>query len=530
MPRKLHFTTFVAPNKENETHYFFTNVSAYLNRFSLTTAYSIDFPNYRINNGLAIIKKEPNANIDIEKAKTITYLLDSEPEKGYLRAYFVRSVEDQSGNLIFKVELDKWATYISKAIFGRMHITRSNLYGNNAGFYDEALAGGFLEVLEDSRLSGTFTPSQVSIVFLLNYNVSQGVFNNDKIGRCEMFAVTLQDCIDACTLVGLNKNALTAVEMALDIVGGISGAQSNTGNNEAEVIKAWIVPTSWLEYGDVVLTKLTGKSLFSSANDGLALNNVRQVVPSFKTGSYNMANFQRFVDNYPNHIVYFGPKYNGFKVPRRLPAYSTKELRIYYRVTIGQDDVQVVLYTGEEEHDISQNFEVRLTTANNVANPLQAMARDLSFGLNFTQSLFSGYKNGGAVGAAVSGAKSLLSNIKDAGISKVNGSGDGFASWNEGAERSAAHTLKKPYFYMYYSTMADEAARAVINGAKYDVFIDDLSDLKTTYTNMRFVASSTKETRAFVQIDEAYVYGVPSEALEYIKAELARGVYYAFIE
>ena len=45
---------------------------------------------------------------------------------------------------------------------------------------------------------------------------------------------------------------------------------------------------------------------------------------------------------------------------------------------------------------------------------------------------------------------------------------------------------------------------------------------------MRFVAASDKETRAYVQIDEALIEGVPDEALRYMKEELARGVYYAF--
>lgn len=530
MARKLKFVMFGQPNKGNELHYFYNNISSYLSRFALVTAYEIDFPNYRINNGFAMIKKDANSYLTLENAKHVTYIIDYDSEANYLTAYFVNGFTNQSDKLIFSVELDKWGSYISKAQFGRLHLTRSNIYGSSNGFYDEALADGFLNVLEDSRLDGTFTPAEVSIVFLLNYNVSQGVFSGDKIGRCEMFAVTLQQCIDACTLVGLNKDALTAVEMGLDIVGGISGVNSNTGTNEAEVIKAWLVPTAWLEYGDVVISRMTGKSLFSSQADGLRLDNVRQVVPSFKTGSYNLGDFARFRDNYPNDIVYFGPKYNGFKVPRRLPVYGTKELRVYYRVTIGQDDVSVVLYTGEEEHDVSQNFEVRLTTANNVANPLQAMARDLSFGLNFTQGLISGYKTGGAAGAAISGAKSILSNVRNAGLSKVNGSGDGFATWNDGAARNAAHTLKQPYFYMFYQTMADEAARAVINGAKYDIFLPNLDDLKTAANNLHFVATSNKETRPFVQIDEAYIYGVPSEAIDYIKAELDRGVYYGFID
>lgn len=530
MARKLSLVVGASINRGNGTHYFYRNISNFLALFSLITPYTIDFPNYRINEGFVIIQNPAAGNIGIETSKNITYVIDHDIEADYIRCYFVKSCVNQSDKIIFYVELDNWGTYVRKALFGRAHITRSNLYGNAAGYYDEALPSGFLNALEDSRLTGTFTPAQLSIVFLLNYNVSQGVFNNDKIGRTEMFAATLQQCIDACTRVNLDKTSLTAIEMALDIIGGISGANSNTGTNEAEVVKAWIVPTSWLEYGDVVLSRLTGKSLFSSEADGLRLDNVRQVVPSFRTGSYNLADFPRFIAEYPNHIVYFGPKYNGFKVPRKLPAYSTKDLRVYYRVTIGQDDIQVLLYYGEDEHDISGNFAVRLTTANNIANPLQAMARDLSFGLNFTQSLFSGYKNGGAIGAAVSGAKSLVGNIRNAGLATANGSGDGFASWNEGAERSAAHLVKKPYFYMFYETNADEKARAVINGAKYDIFLDDLNALKTTYDNQRFIASSSKETRAFVQIDEVYIYAIPIEPLEYIKTELARGVYYEFID
>ena len=530
MARKLRLAMFGQPNKGNETHYFYENISSYLSRFALITAYEIDFPNYRINNGFVMIKKDANSYLSLEHAKHVTYIIDYDSEANFLTGYFVNGFVNQSDKLIFSVELDKWGSYINKVQFGRVHLTRSNIYGSDAAYYDEALARGFLSALEDSRLTGVFNPADLSIVFLLNYNVSQGVFSGDKIGRCEMFAATLQQCIDACTLVNLNKDALTAIEMALDIVGGISGVNSNTGTNEAEVIKAWIVPNTWLKYGDVVISRMTGKSLFSSASDGLRLDNVRQVVPSFSTGSYDLGDFARFRDNYPNHVVYFGPKYNGFRVPRLIPSYPSKELPVYYRVTIGQDDVQVVLFSGEEEHDVSQNFEVRLTTANDVANPLQAMARDLSFGLNFTQGVLSGYKSGGAAGAAMSGAKSVLSNIRNAGLSKANGSGDGFATWNEGAARNSAHTIKRPYFYMFYETLADEAARAVINGAKYDVFLSDLSGLKTAAATPHFVATSNKESRCFAQIDEAYVYGAPSEAIDYIKAELARGVYYVFLD
>lgn len=527
--RRLVVCGYDTYNEGNNTHLFFSSVSTLVSALGLNVLASVPLDNYRVNNGSIVLQADTNYKETQYNLATYAfeYEVGENANVNFLRCYFVDSVKFQSENVIMVVRLDLWGTYIKDVTFKRMHLTRSNLYGNDLGFYDDALAIGFLNALEDSRLQGTFTPSQVSILFLLSYNVSQGVFNNEKIARTETYALTLQECIDACNLTGLNKASLTAVEMALDIVGGVYGVQSNTGSNEAEVIKAWIVPTSWLSYGDVVMQGMNVKSLFTQPS-GNVVSNVRQVVPSFKTGSYNLANFSRFVSDYPNVVVVFGPKYNGFRVPRRLPAYSTKELRVYYRVTIGQDDVQVILYTGEDEHDVSQNFEARLTTANNVANPLQAMARDLSFGLRYAKGLVGAYGTSGGYGAALAGVSGIVDNIKSTGTMRANGSGDGFATWNEGAARNATHEIKRPYFYMYYETMADEKARAVIQGAKYDVFLDNLTALKTTAQNMRFVATSSKETRAFVQIDEALITGAPVEAIEYIKEELARGIYYEF--
>lgn len=529
MARKLALYAAIAPNRGDQEHYFFTDVQAFIGEFSNFKKYEIDFPNYRINSNLVVIKEEAIASLTIQEAKRITYVIDYDLATGYMTAYHVSSGWNESNKLFFRVELDNWASYISKAEFGHLHLTRSNLYGNNRGLYDEAMAADELLTYEYNRLAGTYTPAQVSIVFLLAYNVSQSLFHNEAISRTEMFAVSLQQCIDACSLTGLNKDTLTAVEMGLDIIGGVYGVASSTGDNDAEVLKAWIVPTSWIEYGDVVLTSLKVKSLFTGGN-GNTISNVRQVIPCFKEQFYNLNEFNDFKYNYPNCVPLFGPKFNGFKVTRRLPSYSDKRFIVHQRVTIGQDDVQVVLNMGENEHDVSQNFEVRLTTANNVANPLQAIARDISFGLGAARSAVTGYGGGGRGGAALGLIGSFASSVKQVGVNKVNGSGDGFATWNDGAVRDQDHLIKRPYFFMYYITLADEKARAVLYGVSYDIFFDGLEDLENAYNNRHYVADSSLRRGAFVKIDDINIMGIPSEAIKYIKDELARGVYYAFID
>lgn len=510
-----------APNRGSAVHWFFTDIQKYVNQYAL--GYDIDFPNYRINNGIVSIKE--NA---VSSPKNITYIIEYDIAANYLMAFFVNRHWNESGKEYFAVEVDNWASFMPYATFGAMHLKRSNLYGNDRGLYDEAMAADELLTYEYNRLAGTYTPAQVSIVFLLAYNVSQALFHNEAISRTEMFAVSLQQCIDACSLTGLNKDTLTAVEMGLDIIGGVYGVASSTGDNDAEVLKAWIVPTSWIEYGDVVLTSLKVKSLFTGGN-GNTISNVRQVIPCFKEQFYNLNEFNDFKDNYPNCVPLFGPKFNGFKVTRRLPSYSDKRFIVHQRVTIGQDDVQVVLNMGENEHDVSQNFEVRLTTANNVANPLQAIARDISFGLGAARSAVTGYGGGGRGGAALGLIGSFASSVKQVGVNKVNGSGDGFATWNDGAVRDQDHLIKRPYFFMYYITLADEKARAVLYGVEYDVFMDGLIHLNNAWANMHYVADSSMRRGPFALIDNAEISGIPAEAIKYIKDELARGIYYAFI-
>ena len=530
--RQISFYSGILPNVGDNPHFVPTSEdrAAFLTAFNifmhdnLHEEFYLNINNYRVNEGVIIIGADKLTAFN-KSLQDLTYALETEFIEGevkYLRGYHITRSLEQSGNVLFFVSVDLWLDGIFGKI-GNMHMIKTNKKVSVYAFYEEPLAVGALETLSNWRVQTTFTPSQVSIVFLLAYNVSQGVFSDEKISRTEMFAATLQQCIDACNLAGLVKEDLTAVEMALDIIGGVYGVDSNTGGNEAAVLKAWIVPTSWITYGDVVMQGLKVKSMFT-ASTGNTIANLRNVIPSFVTGDYSMNAFQRFVDFYPNLVAFFGPKYNAFKLPRH--CRYTGQVNAYYRVSIGQDDIQVILANGEQEKDISQNFEVRLTTANNVANDLQSMARDLSFGFRFSQGVFGGYEKGGASGAFLSGATSLVSSIRPTGIEKANGSGDGFATWNDDAARSAAHTLKHPFYFMYYQTNADEKMKARNFGVLVDNSLNGRSFF-VTLDQAEFVETPTGAAAtpySFVQLD--YIEIAAQQAAEkYIQEEFSRGVY-----
>lgn len=527
--RQITLYSGLRPNKGNNPHFLPTSTrEAFLSSFSTYMhgegyeEFYLDINNYRINNGVLVLQ----ASLLQTLPQDITYVLETDgtaQNVTYMRGYHVERYIEQSGNVIFYLSVDLWLEGIFADI-GRVHLTKCNKRIARYAFYDEAQAVEALNALNTERVAETFTPSQVSIVFLLNYNVSQGLFNNEVIGRTELYAVTLQDCLDAANRTGLVLSGFTAVEVGLDIVGGVYGVNSNTGGNDAEVIKAWIVPTSWLTYGDIVLSGLKVRSMLTDGS-GNVIPNVRNVIPHSVTGSFSLSSWPRWNDFYPNLIVLFGPRYNAFKMPR-LCSY-TNSPAVDYRVVIGQDDISVKLYYGEEEHDVSENFAVRLTTANNVANELQAMARDLSFGLKFAQGITAAYEKGGASAAGLSGLSSVLGNIKPAGTQTAKGSGDGFFSWNDGAERSAAHTIKHPFFYQFYETAADERLRARNYGVNIDFFGYGIG-LFSTLNNNAFVempaATLNPTPYIFVQASEIEL-SAQGDAEAFIEDEFKRGIY-----
>ena len=141
--------------------------------------------------------------------------------------------------------------------------------------------------------------------------------------------------------------------------------------------------------------------------------------------------------------------------------------------------------------------------------------------MSFVSSTTLGYwakgVMGGAVGAGLGFAKTLAGSLeRSAANSPSSGNGDASTSYSLNDAEHVAY----PFVVSVAQSIDDERERARMDGATFDTCVDSLDDIKT------FALLGEKEgfEKTFVQAD-ATIAGVPMDAMEKIKGELAKGVY-----
>lgn len=518
MARELRLYRSISINYGDHVHYFTRSQSIFLNNIDTYKQETLSIDNYRINANIAKCKLTTfltETNYD-----QITYIADVDTTANYYRYYRVVSAIIQSGYVVFTLEVDEWATYITKCGIGNNKIIRSTrLLGG--GFYDEIkLTDGRMEheLYDGQRTASTpthFKSTSVYVIFLLNYNISQAYMGDDKISVTELYCASLDEIVQhANTSEGSLGEYKTHLEIALSLIGGIYGVSADIGENDAQVLKAWLVPAHAIEYSNYGIYVKT-KSVFCGGNDHQATFGVTKVLPS------KWDNLHIIDDYNPNRVYYAGTYNNGLK----LRNYAGSDLRYYTHVLVGDSDVKVIAQQGERQQDITQGYEVKLTTNGAQKTELRKLAeaftKAFSFGNHVLGNAAKGFAQGGIGGAIVNGVLGIGADvatlINQFGIESARGNGDGFLTYYQ---TNPLNEVLSPYCVTYFTSLNDEVEHAKLYGLNY---VDKVYDEPL---GMLFIDETPLDANYidFLQC-LSVVSGIPKSPADFITNELARGIW-----
>lgn len=516
MAHELRLYTDFTRNYGDHVHLFVTNTNLnyFLNTFIETNRLAtLTLDNYRIN--LDTAKCNITNTLTLNNFYSVTMLADVEEVNGaitYLRFYRVTSSYVQSGYIIFKIEVDLWQTYIHKCAPVLKTLFRSNRV-LEGGFYEEIkmTKGRMQYELYDGQASlapiAHYKSSAVWLVFLLQYNVEQALFGDDHVSQTELYGASLATLASAAT--GTLAQNRTDLEKAIAIVGGIYGVNSNIGDNDAQVLKAWIIPHNEIEEADYGLT-IKSKTHFNSASVSVQ---VTKILPS------KWHNLHTIDDYDPNRVYYAGTINNGLK----LRNYAGSTLTYYTHVYVGDSDIKVIAQQGERQQDITQGYEVKLTTNGAQKTELRKLADAFSASVSLGTSAYNKMATlggAGGVGFSLAGldiAKGVADMISNFGIESARGNGDGFLTYYQ---TNPLTEVNSPYCVTYFESVRDEVINAEMNGLIYDSLpYEELVNL--------FFIDEVKLNEGVIDYLQARVTcsNAPREAIDFIESEFLRGIY-----
>ena len=524
MSRGLRLYTNLTRNYDDHVHLFLTNsnLNYFLNTFIETNRLTtLTLDNYRINANIA--KCNINETLTLANYQNVTMLADVEEENGvitYLRFYRVISSYFQSGYVIFNVEVDLWQTYIHLCGPSIINIQRSNrVIANGGGYFEEIplTDGNMTHELFDGQQTASvlthFKDTAVRIVMLVQYNITQAVFGDDKISATELMSAKISDIAShADRTEGSLGEYKTTLEIALSLVGGVYAVNANIGVNDAQILRAWIVPNAELETANYGITLKT-KSIFISGNNHEATFNVAKVLPSKYSNKHVIENYD------PNKVHYAGTYNNGLK----LRNMAVKDLEYYTHVIVGDSDIKVIAQQGERQQDITQGYEVKLTTNGAQKTELRKVAEALSTSVSLGTSAYNKMATlggAGGVGFSLAGldiVKGIAGMVNDFGIESARGNGDGFLTYYQ---TNPLDEVLSPYCITYFTSVRDEILNAETHGLVY-------ANLPYEELVNNFFIDETPLTEGVIDYLQANVHcgNAPKDAIQFIEGEFARGIY-----
>lgn len=463
------------------THVFYENIDDYI---SYLGVFYIGFEEgrYTLNGNLAEV--ELPAVIDVDE---ITYIAWN--NQGAWRFYYVRSSVYQSGYGIFNLEVDLWATYISRARLSNIRVTRCNRNVGN-GIYDPIPA-----TLERNftRLGGEINEDDLAIIYVVAYATgTSSILVNNSATALGIFANEFSGIGSA------RPDGVSKIDWAIELVSGIFSAQATIGDLDANVLKAYIVP----------------KEVLSIKNVSVPIFKVK--TPTFNgtlTPSYEVAPFIYPVlfniDIDPNKKYYVGTKHAGVEIVR-----TTQPTQIYYNYIVKQDGLQVIVQQGDKMLDITDAFQVGLTSNDGNFTATERVARSLQIMGGIASGVFQIMDGGAGYVTGALATTNALTKIVEQGNARYTQGGDGVSTY-----RALLGGIMSPYYMQTNTSIDNEKANARLYGATFNQQVESID-----YIFSRNLLGNGTLTDTYLSA-EIRVDGVPTDARDVIASSIRSGVY-----
>lgn len=469
------------PNYAENTHIFFDDVNDFVSYLGEAFLQFTE-DRYTMNGNIAEVQLPAVADLD-----DITYIAWN--NNGAWRFFFVRSAVYQSGYAIFTLEIDLWATHISRATLSNIRVTRCNRNVGN-GVYDSipVTAGR-----EFSRLGANISDNELAIVYVVAFatGVSSILVNN--AGTALGVFVNEFSGIGSEAPEGVNK-----IDWAIELVSGIFAAQATIGDLDAIVLKAYIVPRNVLaiKTGSVPVFKVKSPS-FSGT-----------LTPSYEAAPFIFPiSFDITID--PNKKYFVGTKHAGVELAR-----TTQMTNVIYNYIVKQDGLQVIVQQGDRMLDITDAFAVGLTSNDGNFTATERIARTLQVVGGIASGAFQIMQGGaGYVTGALTAANALTNTIEQGNAHYTQG-GDGVSTF-----RNLSGVAQSPYYIQTNESIDNEAANARLYGATFNQQVTSVDDIFSA----SLLGTGTLTDTYFAA--EVRVDGIPTDARDVIVAAIRGGIY-----
>lgn len=503
-----------SPNTGRNAYIFATSDAEYLNALGIADYLITDVSKFTYQNGILRVRIEnaadPEANMKAVYRR-ITYAVIDETDSSYFKCYFITSSEYRSGCVLFNIEPDMWGTYISQVKLGTFFVTRCNRNIGH-GYYDpiaytegEATTTSLIIAADENPTLSDFAIYYVAV----NQTGVESIFTDNASSFMALYANTLQ------AFESTRPEAITnPIDWAIIAVGGINAVKGvyATSDIEAYVMKAYIAPDIYQSY-ITSMPIFKSKTIFTDGDD-------TEITPGRIQSPYAATWRQFDITIDPNNEYYVGTKFHGLQLPR-----STQPVTVGYKFIFGQSDIRVLVSVGDKSLDITEDFEVSLTTASGIMTETERISQILGLIAGTAlPALGTAAAGGGAALGAITGAASTAGNLlgqSQQGNGRVIGAGNGALTCRLGPG------IEFPYKQRTFKSTQDEQAKARLFGANFAEYCDDMADIM----EHAFLGGGAMSAFNLTYIEATVaVSGVPDEARKYIEDCFSSGIYIQYNE
>lgn len=509
----------ITPNANN-THYLYDNIATFKTTLQSYLFKTVTLDNYRINTG--IIKVKIDETLTTSNYKNVTYAINENDNM----CYIVKSGILQSGYVVYDCDVDYWGTYIAQASLSHINVIRCNR-NIDIGIYDDIKAtinntrtrfdipfGEY--VIDTSTTPATeykydLKYEKVWIAFQLTFNVKQNVWGGTA--TTGMYAMRLDDIATRYRTDNPNAPLYTnVIDIARSWVGGIYSVK---GTNifgvavdlDAKVTKAYIVPQDLLLQ---ILTPYNAVNIATYSPYGdYDINNPLTCYELPRATS--IKSFSINID--PNYNYYVGTINNGLKLIRDTSGTTTVE----YQSIVTPYNINIIVKQGDNQKDITNEFEIGLTFNDGDVTNLSAIKNALKLGI----SVAEGTGTGNYAGVIKNIADNTISMIGNHYYGKQQGNGDAVINFcGISTNIDIGVGVIYPYGYITSQSTTDEQVNARNKGAYFDCYVDTI----TSIFNYSFIGTGTNNDATFVQA-KLCIDNIPSQAITEISTRFNKGVY-----
>lgn len=509
-----------APNRDDCTHILADGYENYLAKINnlLELGTSLQPNSFRFENGVLIAL--PTTEM-LNNYASLAYVVIYSADWSFWECYWITDVEQRADKFYFGLQKDLWGTYAPVAGFSEIHAMRCNRkIGNVTGMYD---------AIRHKKPTPVFVPAgtetidagQFSVVALIACTTAGDAEKSSTTPL--MVATSLSDFVPA--VAGKTQNILLAVSSFL---GGIVEYKLKASDNysyKANTIKAWIVPKAWVTLMASTDTYFAVSPTFYSYSGFGLVGQVQmyQVRPSETPETIDLktkygANWEHV---YPQNEILFGPRGHMVEINR----YETPSVKMLSRIR--WDGLDVLISVNGDYTEITDAYELSIGVNSTQLSVWERIAKWSTFVTGIASRLGKGVMNiagGNYVGATMQGIGIANESLQaTAPLASPNANaltgGGAFVTFG-GVEQASDNTkVGNPLYFSLTESLVDEKQHAYYYGLSIDAWPASFEAVQ------QGVLYQGTGSETYFQGDCVVEY-VPQASVDYIRAELQRGIYY----